>query len=137
MDPIVITQLEADEGFRAGVYVDTTGNQTVGFGRNLNAHPFTRAEAESWLIQQVAVLDVKFNITFPWYPLLSDVRRRVLVNMAYNLGFGGVLEFRDMLRAIEAKDFAGAAAAMLSSVWAIQVGARADRLSQRMATDRE
>ena len=61
-----------------------------------------------------------------------DVRQRVLVNMAFNLGLGGLATFRSMLGCVAAQDCDGAAGAMEASVWYTQVGARAHRLTLAM-----
>jgi lysozyme len=49
--------------------------------------------------------------------------------MAYEMGVAGVLGFHDMLRACQAGDWSGAAAAGLDSDWARkEAPARAERL---------
>jgi hypothetical protein len=56
--------------------------------------------------------------------------------MAFNLGFGGLLKFPVMLRAVKEQRWDDAATAMLDALWARQVGARATRLAQQMRDDR-
>ena len=76
----------------------------------------------------------------PWMARLDPARRRVLQNMAFNLGVGepggrkGLLGFRNTLGMIERGEYAAAADAMLKSLWARQVGQRAVRLSNTMRT---
>jgi lysozyme len=53
--------------------------------------------------------------------------------MQFNLG-GRLLTFRHALAAMRMADWATAAAEMRSSLWALQVGARADRLARAMET---
>jgi lysozyme len=60
---------------------------------------------------------------------LDDARQDVLADMAFNLGVGGLMDFRRMLAAARAGAYDLAAAEMLASDWASQVGARARRLS--------
>ena len=57
-----------------------------------------------------------------------------LKNMAFNMGVAGLLEFRQMLAEVQTADWPGAAAEMLSSKWATQVGDRAHRLALQMTT---
>jgi lysozyme len=57
-----------------------------------------------------------------------------MINMAFNLGFAGMMKFKKMIAAIEKKDFEQAATEMLNSRWADQVGERADRLAKMMFT---
>ena len=68
----------------------------------------------------------------PWWRRLSAARQRVLLNMCFNLGIGGLLEFRRSLAAMERGDFETAARQMKASKWATQVGDRADRLTALM-----
>jgi len=56
------------------------------------------------------------------------------MNMTYQMGIEGLLEFRDTLSRVQAGDFAGAAAAMLVSDWATESKARAYRLSKTDGT---
>ena len=58
----------------------------------------------------------------------------ILQNMTFNLGKKGISEFKDMWTAIEVGDWKAAAAEMRDSDWAKQVGNRAVRLSNRMAS---
>lgn len=55
-----------------------------------------------------------------------DMPRQVaLIDMAHNLGYG-LVEFKDFLAAVRAKDWPRAKAAMLDSRWARQTLRRAD-----------
>jgi lysozyme len=55
-----------------------------------------------------------------------------LVDMGFNLGIPRLMKFKKMWEAIERQDFEWAAAEMLNSRWAKQVGKRADNLSKTM-----
>ena len=68
-------------------------------------------------------------------------RAEVLVNMAFNMGVGGLLKFGDTLAMLDAAlagsvGFERAAQCMLRSVWASQVGVRARVLAARMREGR-
>ena len=65
---------------------------------------------------------------------LDAVRQRVLVDMGFNLGIPTLLKFQNMWAAIEEEDFQTAADEARDSRWAKQVGRRAERLCQAMAT---
>jgi len=73
----------------------------------------------------------------PWFTQLDDVRQRVLLDMAFNLGAQGLLQFRLTLDAVRTGRYQQAATMMLESQWAGQVGQRARRLSQMMATGKD
>jgi len=54
--------------------------------------------------------------------------------MAFNLGIAGLLKFENTLALIRSGSYAQAAAEMVKSKWAKQVGKRADRLANMMKT---
>jgi len=62
------------------------------------------------------------------------VRQAVLVDMAFNLGRAGLASFQKMRAALALGDFERAAAEMLDSLWARQVGRRARELAEMMQT---
>ncbi len=63
---------------------------------------------------------------------LNQVRREVLLNMSFNMGHTTFKKFKLMWRAVKARDWEEAANQMLNSVWAEQVGIRADELADAM-----
>jgi lysozyme len=74
------------------------------------------------------------NRLLPWWSTLDDVRARVLVNMAFNMGAVGLAQFHQTLAAVRAGAYEAAASGMLHSLWARQVGPRALRLAEMMRT---
>ena len=74
---------------------------------------------------------IKFaKISF--FDKLDDERQYVLVDMAFNLGLGGLLKFQKMLSFIGSGNYRQAATEMLSSSYARQVKLRAERLAQTL-----
>jgi lysozyme len=65
---------------------------------------------------------------------LDPARQAVLVNMAFNLGASGLLGFGQFLNYVKLGQNDQAAADMLNTEWARQVGARASRLSEQLRT---
>lgn len=63
---------------------------------------------------------------------LNKVRREILLNMAFNMGLKTFRGFPKFWKAIKAKDWQEAAAQMLDSKWARQVGYRAKELAEAM-----
>ncbi|WP_022949530.1 glycoside hydrolase family protein [Methylohalobius crimeensis] len=133
--PNLLTQLKRHEGLRLRPYRDTVGKLTIGFGRNLEDRGITEDEAKILLVNDVCRLRGELS-EIDWWRALNDVRRDVIVNMAYNLGVSGVLGFERMIAALRAKDYELAAIEMLDSKWADQVGRRAVELSDQMHTGR-
>lgn len=133
-DPELIAQLKIDEGCRLTAYKDTVGVWTVGYG---HAHVapgtvWTQEKAEAVLIGDVTEHNAKLAAALPWVAKLDPVRRRVLQNMAFNLGIAGLLGFKNTLEYVRTGQYGEAADGMLASKWAKQVGARAVRLAKQM-----
>jgi lysozyme len=65
---------------------------------------------------------------------LDEIRQRVIIDMAFNMGVPRLNKFKKMWKAIEEENFEEAKIQMLDSRWASQVGNRAVRLSNAMET---
>lgn len=128
-------QLIEHEGVRLKAYHCTAGYLTIGVGRNLDAKGITMPEAMALLDGDIEEV-LRGMRRVPAFNSLEgdDVRRRVLVDMAFNLGIDGLLGFRRTLQAIEDGNYTYAADLMLQSKWAGQVGRRAVRLAEMMRT---
>jgi lysozyme len=136
--PTMEQELIRDEGSVAQVYDDATGNlikpgstvrgnPTVGVGINLLAG-LLPDEITYLLGNRIAVAAGELDEQLPWWENLDPVRQRVLINMAFNLGINGLLEFPNFLAAMQAGNWQEAAQQMQASQWWNQVGQRAVRL---------
>jgi lysozyme len=147
----IISELELDEGVRLSPYRCTAGFLTIGVGRNLDTNkltaeelafvghncrtkPITKEQSDYLLKNDIEKVCADLMKFLPWWAYLGDVRKRVLVNMAFNLGTEGLLKFENTLALIRSGSYAQAAAEMVKSKWAKQVGKRADRLANMMKT---
>ncbi|MAL97162.1 MAG: lysozyme [Alteromonadaceae bacterium] len=129
------SQLERHEGLRLHPYLDTVGKMTIGYGRNLDDNGISKAEAAMMLesdIQNV-VADLEY---MPTYKSLNPIRQTVICNMAYNMGIPTLMTFRKMWAAIGVEKWDVAAAEMMNSRWARQVGQRAAELATLMSRGR-
>lgn len=117
------------EGFRSKIYVDTTGNRTIGYGINLE-QGITEPEAAVILTMRLTPLAGLWE----GIPNLSPERKVVLVDMAYNLGVSKLMEFQKMFDAIQNENYEDAALEMLDSEWARQTGTRATEDAEIMRT---
>jgi lysozyme len=133
--PALYELLQKDEGFRQFPYTDTTGHLTIGVGRNLSVRGISHEEAMFMLQNDVKDCVRELLKLYSWVNSLSDVRKIVLISMAFNLGIAGIAQFRNMWNALESDDYVSAAKHMLDSEWAKQVGNRAERLAHFMETD--
>jgi lysozyme len=128
----IYSQLERDEGIRTHPYTDTTGNLTIGVGRNLSVKGLTPEEIEFLLLKDVHEVTIELEARLPWFQALDAARQGVIVNMAFNMGFSGLETFPKFLAAVAQGDWETAASEMLNSEWAKQVGVRANRLAVQM-----
>jgi len=117
-----------DEGLRLKPYVDTVGRLTIGVGRNLTDVGVSESEARILLGNDIDAVAAQLGRALPWWAGLSEARQRALVNMGF-MGVPKLLEFRRMLAALQAGDWAEAARQALDSRWAQQVGSRAHRVA--------
>lgn len=135
-DPELIAALKIDEGLRLKAYKDTVGVWTVGYGR-AHVSPntvWTQQQAEAALIEDVTRHNAEMHTAIPWAKNLDPVRRRVLENLAFNLGVKGLLGFKNTLEFVRTGQYDRAADGMMNSKWARQVKGRAVRLSNEMRT---
>ncbi len=128
--------LELGEARRTRPYVDTVGKLTIGVGRNLTDKGLKQSEIDILLANDVKDAIADLDRFLPWWRSLDEPRRRVMVEMCFNMGIGdglkGLLSFRHTLEAIRTGRYGDAAAGMRDSKWATQVGDRADRLARVM-----
>lgn len=132
---VLKARLIRTEGRRNQLYDDATGlppvlkgKLTGGIGWN-----FT----DKGIPDQV--VEILFDIAYgeavnganslPVYNKLNLARKTVLIDMVFNMGVQKVLGFRRMFDRLKVGDFAGAAAEMLDSKWANDVGIRAVELA--------
>jgi len=78
-----------------------------------------------------AVQDLK---NFDWFEALDPIRRKVVIDMRYNLGPTRFRGFKKMIAALARGDYKAAATEMVDSAWYHQVGTRARRLVEMMRT---
>jgi len=126
-------QLVRHEGLKLKPYRCTAGKLTIGIGRNLDDRGISQTEAYVLLENDILDFEQQLLDAIPdVYNGLDEVRQSVLLNMCFNLGLKGLLEFKNTLAFIGAGDWERAANNMLASKWAKQVGMRAIELSELM-----
>lgn len=111
------------ESFRYQIYLDTTGNPTIGWGRNLRKG-ISLDEAELMFQNDLkeAISELEH---FSWYVNSPSDVKSALINMNFNLGIHNLLKFDKMISALTDKNYTLAAQEVVNSKWAIQVGQRA------------
>lgn len=154
---ILRNQLKVDEGCVLHVYKDSMGYETIGYGRcldtkglskaecdylkinssdyfeTLKTRGITQIEADYLLSNDIDDFSEELHNRIGWFDRLPETAKIVLINMAFNLGIGGLMDFRKTLLAIKYGDYKQASIEMLDSSWSKQVGQRAIRLSKLLA----
>lgn len=124
--------LMEDEGFREKIYTDSKGFLTIGFGFNLTEQGIPLSVALNWLEYLYDHIKWQLQKHIDFWDDLNEARQFVLINMAYQMGIGGLMGFHGMLKLLGSKDFDGAAIEMKDSVWYRDFTARASRLIKIM-----
>jgi lysozyme len=127
-------------------YLCSNNRLTIGIGHNMEAHPLPFemqiiVDAGNPITEEMAfelfrddVMRARMEAEhFDWFHLLSYDRQIVIVCMIFQMGLGGVQEFKKMLAALEQGDHEEAARQMLDSKWArVDSPARAKRMAKMM-----
>jgi len=163
-----VHRLKREEGFSSEPYKCSMGYWSVGYGRNLETNPLTKEEQVritgygNLTPDEVKAHFDKFPISKKdaTYLLQNDITKvtleldskiknletypeaaiSVLIDMAFNMGVGGLMKFNNFLEALKdaskltgvlrKKKYEEASKHMLDSLWARQVGIRAKKLSE-------
>ena len=150
MDMYIICQrLVMHEGLRLQPYFCSKKKLTIGVGRCLDTNPITAEEervigdwrhgitkcSAMYLLQNdvnKTIKELKSKLKF--FKTLDDERQYALIDMAFNLGVSGLLRFKKMLEALKNKEYQKAASECLNSKYAKDVGNRAVRIANIIAT---
>ena len=135
-------QLKIDEGCVYELYNDHLGYATFGIG-----HLVTESDpehgsdigtevSESRVVeafeQDVQTVLSDCAVLYPDFDELPEETQQVIANMMFNLGRPRLSAFKGMKAGVDARDWNEAADQMVDSRWYRQVGARAERLVERM-----
>jgi lysozyme len=131
----IAEDLKAEEGFSEHCYMCTAGAHTIGYGRNIDAANggigITEAEAD-YLLRNDIMRTIEEVRRWSWFDQLDDVRKSVLVQLAFQLGITRLSKFERMLAALAEGNYDQAADELLDSLFARQVPSRAERLQLKI-----
>ena len=135
-------QLKIDEGCVYEIYNDHLGYPTFGIGHLViesdpeNGEEIGTPVSESRVIeafeQDVQTVLSDCAILYPDFDELPEEVQQIVANMMFNLGRPRLSKFAGMKRGVDSQDWGAAADEMVDSRWYRQVGARAERLVERM-----
>ena len=127
----LIKLIEESEGWRSKPYYCSENYPTVGFGFKIGdkdaplpSFTLPRAAGEVWLVEILKELTFSLS-SYHWFNSLNENRQNIILSMAYQMGVYGLLQFRNMIKAILEDNFQLAADEMLDSRWAKQTPERA------------
>lgn len=124
----LISMLKRHEGLRLKPYHCSAGKLSIGFGRNLDDMGISEDEALYLLQNDIDACYSELNV-FHWFQELDQVRQEALVDMLFNLGLPRFLSFKKMIARLIAKEYSQAAEEIVNSLYARQVGDRANELA--------
>jgi lysozyme len=127
--------LKRHEGLRLKPYRDTVGKLTIGIGRNLDDVGISEHEAEVLLGNDVNRAIIDCRKMFSNFKQLSSVRKEVLINMMFNMGYSTFSKFKHLKEAVENEQWKKAGYEMLNSKWYEQVGRRGRELREAFEKD--
>jgi len=135
-------QLKIDEGVKYEVYLDHLGYKTFGIGHLVVAgddeygadvgHPVSEERVNNVFNKDVETYISEAKKVFPNLEDLPEEAQQVIVNMCFNMGAPRLGQFKKFIAAVNDSNWSTAAVEMMDSRWAKQVGARAERLRDRV-----
>ena len=147
-DPLV-KKLIDDEGWRNYPYVDSLGYWTTGIGHLIDrrkggvlppyvrAFPLTDEEVLRILEDDLEAKQQALRAQIPWVFGLDAPRLNVVISMAFQLGVGGLLQFKNTLAALKRGDWPSAAVGIRSSKAYSQTMKRWERHARIIETGKE
>src|SRR6056300_1406018 len=100
----LLNQLRIHEGLRLDLYLCSENVQTIGYGRAIGLNGISEAEAEFMLLNDLLACESEIK-NEGWYNQLDEVRRAVILNMAFNLGKPTLLKFKKFIGALSDDDY--------------------------------
>ena len=136
------------EGFEPHEYRCTAKKLTQGYGRNLEVHPLSDEEkaelnedgsvskevAEKWALKELNECEYKLSQNII-YQKQTEVRKAVLLDMCFNIGYSGLMKFKKMWFALGERDYAEASRQMKDSKYYTDVKSRGKRNVTIMASN--
>jgi len=133
MTPNLEDLLLRHEGMILHCYLDPAGFHTIGVGRLIDKRKgggISKKEAIYLLHNDIGRCVAEARKAFAWFDDLDDVRQDVIVSLIFNMGLPNLKGFKNMIAAIELKDWERVWEALLDSKWRPQVGeTRANELA--------
>ncbi len=129
-------QIRGEEGSSRWAYRDSRGYNTIAIGRLCDKRMPSSGlsdEEQTYLFNNDQERTLKEVMELvPWINELDMPRKDALLNMAFQMGAGGLAGFVNSLAMLRSKNYAGAADNFLKSAWARQTPERARRVTDQI-----
>jgi lysozyme len=123
-----------NEGYREGIYLDSRGYPTTGYGMCLDSSRTYKSISEyheTQFLKNYSETERNFD---RFGIQLDPVRKAAVVDLIYNLGFNKFLRFNNTISALRTGAWHIAAEHLKDSLWYQQVGDRAERICNLIRT---
>lgn len=128
----LVKSIKHHEGYRKGVYTDTLGYETIGYGFAIKDLELDEDMAGLILERKMTKLILNSFNRFNWLSSQPSGIQEVIIEMCYQLGITGVSKFKKMIAHIKNGDYILAGNEALDSRWAKQTPNRAKELSSKL-----
>jgi len=134
MENELVERLKRFEGYKRFAYKCSLDHLTIGYGTVIEegGHGLPEYVAEILLQDYLKTIQTRLQV-HEWFNELNTARQHCILEMAYQMGVEGVLDFRNMIGSLKAQDWEGARSHALDSLWAKQTPARAQDVADRLA----
>lgn len=149
-DEVCIQRLCVNEGLKLKPYYCPAGHLTIGIGRNLEGNPLTVEEKayighpvkegitedQAYYLCRNDLKNVRKDLDreLPWWRDLNADRQFVMIDLCFNMGFKKLLKFQKTLNSIATGYYIRAGEQLMQSLYAKQVGKRAERNAKCLQT---
>lgn len=139
-----------NEGLCLKPYYCPAGHLTIGIGRNLEGNPLTAeekayighsvkegiTEGQAFYLCRNDLKKVRADLDkhLPWWRELNSDRQFVMIDLCFNMGIKKLLQFQKTLTSIATGYYAKAGEQLMQSLYAKQVGKRAERNAKCLET---
>ena len=140
MSEVLKKRIRDHEGFRDTPYLDSLGKATIGYGHLItdedefeNGKQYSKNELLKLFDKDFAKAEMGADQLVGHIQELHIEAKNIVTEMVFQLGTQGVRNFKNMLAALEARDYSRASAEMLDSRWHAQTKNRCESLAKIMS----
>ena len=140
MSEVLKKRIREHEGFIAKPYLDSLGKATIGYGHLITEEDnfeegkeYSKDELLKLFDKDFAKAEMGADQLVGHIQELHIEAKNIVTEMVFQLGTQGVRNFKNMIAALEARDYQKASMEMLDSRWHAQTTNRCENLSKIMS----